>query len=502
MNWLGKIIVKFIFLFPTWAGSLQYPVEPQAPEYEILQDSLYKKSNKYQKDFLYLCYALEEAHANPYLNYDKEKYGSDKEHLYNELGKCKNRQQFAFHVQPFLAKLKDGHTSLQTLNVAWSFRKIYPVMYSWFGEELYVSSCSPKHINENILGKKIESINGYSINELKDKILPYSSNENEIGGKQEMTYLLILADFLEIVGIVDNSKKMNIKTSDNETFILKPVHGIDLELKNLKGADHKITHERNSNDYLMLDSIKTCYFQFNTMMGRSMEKFTPLLSDMFTEMENKNVENLIVDLRYNGGGNSNYGEQLLYLLDVPDERLDFSTETKVSELLKMAYPDYISEIDSLYKNKFGKELQNKVYKNLWSAVSEKDSITMCEDTESNYFVHDSIPHFNGNVYFITGRKTYSSANFLATIIKDNGFFPVIGELNAQKPSSFGDKILVKLPNTKMAASISFKYFERPDSTKSKEAYMYPDYQIDISYDDFKNGNDPLFEKVREMISDK
>ena len=60
--------------------------------------------------------------------------------------------------------------------------------------------------------------------------------------------------------------------------------------------------------------------------------------------------------------------------------------------------------------------------------------------------------FHGEVTFIQGQNTFSSANYLLTLIKDNALFPIIGTPTSQKPTCFGD-VLFLIPKPKVISAI-------------------------------------------------
>ena len=95
---------------------------------------------------------------------------------------------------------------------------------------------------------------------------------------------------------------------------------------------HQITSPKNVPfHYQMVNDI--CYFQFNAMIDRlsyqigcqlmgekteenilaSLPSFEGFLETMYAEIAEKQIQTLVIDMRYNGGGNSLLGDILLEL---------------------------------------------------------------------------------------------------------------------------------------------------------------------------------------------
>ena len=71
--------------------------------------------------------------------------------------------------------------------------------------------------------------------------------------------------------------------------------------------------------------------------------FGEFLQEMFSEMRRQGVKTLMVDVRYNGGGNSKLCSQLLSWLKPVDEMRETSSLIRVSKLWETQYPDLAKE---------------------------------------------------------------------------------------------------------------------------------------------------------------
>jgi C-terminal processing protease CtpA/Prc len=229
--------------------------------------------------------------------------------------------------------------------------------------------------------------------------------------------------------------------------------------------------------------------------------FDHFLKDMFEEMDEEGVSTLIVDLRGNGGGNSVFGDMLLYHLNVPTGIRDFSMAIKFSRLYKQFFPENYEIYAAGYTEKFnGRQLPDSLI--VTTDIIQEDTMHRgyfrnLTDKTSDYYTESPRNIFKGKTYFLVGDGTYSSAIILSTLVKDNKLFTVAGQPARGRPSHYGETLFLKLPNTGILCHISCKKFFRPNIEKDAEDSLYPDVEIWPTFNDIKFGRDPVFDWVLE-----
>lgn len=161
-------------------------------------------------------------------------------------------------------------------------------------------------------------------------------------------------------------------------------------------------------------TLRQCVYDENYKTG---------LQNFFQKVEENNIHSVIVDLRGNSGGNSLVGYEFISYLPV-ESYLTGSSQVRLGPIL-------INNKPQSQKNSPQKE-----------------------------------PVFKGDVYVLTGADTFSAAMDFAVLISDNGLGTIVGESPGNMPSSYGDILRFQTPNAGLIFSVSYKYFERPDSSKS------------------------------------
>ena len=224
--------------------------------------------------------------------------------------------------------------------------------------------------------------------------------------------------------------------------------------------EHIMRQHASYYDYQIFPDKSICYLQFNVCADAQVNPFGPFLDGMFAQMEAEGIGTLVVDAQYNSGGSSRVCDQLLqHLLPVLDSK-NFTTYIRFSDLMAMYNP------------------RIAVVKAQWDSDGHADELYQVPEQKipDDYQQPDI---FGGQVVFVMGPRTYSSAGILLTMARDNQVGPVIGTKSTFSPSHYGEILPYRLPNTGVLGTISCKFFARPDAATVDDPCMYPDVEIDL-----------------------
>ena len=236
---------------------------------------------------------------------------------------------------------------------------------------------------------------------------------------------------------------------------------------------HTVTvNDMSEKDYLAALSKPTVAPSFTFNVGkdgigylnfRSMDNydgFTKFCDSVFEVADNQHINKLVVDLRENGGGNSQLGWYLLNKITTTPFRMAGESGRKVSRQFK----------DHIIANK---------------AIYGADNVLLSQPTGSFYKIGDTalykptdISHpFKGKVCFLIGPRTFSSANMLAATVKDFKLATLIGEPTGEPGNDYGELCDIKLPNTGFLAFTSTTIWVRPNNDKKDNNPILPDYAV-------------------------
>ena len=212
-------------------------------------------------------------------------------------------------------------------------------------------------------------------------------------------------------------------------------------------------------DYQIFQEHSICYLQFNKCANNPADPFSTFLDRMFVEMKEGNIKTLVVDVQYNGGGNDYFCSLLMEHLYPFAKLKTFTAYTRLSNFMTEYYPNAVE----LKKN--------------WEKEGHKNELYQEPANKTDGYQQPEL--YEGQVVFVMGPKTFSSAGILLTHARDNHFGTIIGTTSTFGPSHYGNALPFRLPNTAVYGSISCQYFARPDATAADESYLCPDVEIDL-----------------------
>lgn len=175
--------------------------------------------------------------------------------------------------------------------------------------------------------------------------------------------------------------------------------------------------------YHFVDSLSLGYFyMLNCSYYTKQQKkvFDDAYGVFFQEVKEKGIENVIIDLRGNGGGNSQVFYELLKYFPCSSYRIQKSF---------YRYGPFLLTSSSIMENNTYSELV-----------------------------------FHGNVYVLTSVSTFSAAMDGADIIQGNHLGKIVGQSSGNAPTSCSDIIHFVLPNSKLSVFVPKALFRRVDPT--------------------------------------
>ncbi len=117
-------------------------------------------------------------------------------------------------------------------------------------------------------------------------------------------------------------------------------------------------------------------------------------------------------------------------------------------------------------------------------------------TKYKYQPRNDSLRFEGNVYVLINRFSFSEAIVVSAMIQDYGFGKLIGEQTS--PVMYGNARQFKLPNTQMTVTFPAAYFIRVNGDTSLNGTI-PDYMVK---DDLLTEDDEILDYVLKLIKEK
>jgi hypothetical protein len=513
-------------------------------KHPVQKTQSYKQLNRYQQDFVFLTAILEEAY--PYFEqaWTQDGYEQTKQQILKRLADIQDPEEFKLTLQRFLATLKNSHT--QVKNWRPSESSSFPYQLNCIGDTMIIWKVD-ESLDRSLIGCEVISLNGLPIQELVERINSYISGENKYDTYLRIAWVLSFPNFLRRLGIIDTFQiSLSYRTREGSVaeIVVMPVASSDSEWQGPKR--YPVTLPRDSAFcYQILPEHNLAYFQFNSLLDKKamfegiheyvkpifrpfarwflnrefkkakegkktkyvkpgQESLQAFLSEMFKDIEERGINNLVVDLRYNSGGDYTLSKQFLYWFNIEEVR-DITYQIKISDFFRQQFERIYTKLDKAYQKVHGTPLPQEIVINqdsLLIAAGEKsaDFFAEVKDRNSPYYMAEPSKRFSGKIYVLIGPGTESAGSSLATVMKDNGIGAFVGLPTANRPSGATTLSRFRLPNTKTQVSISTMYQLRPDTSRHNEDGLYPHILISKSIDDVLNGKDPAFEWILDDIN--
>jgi C-terminal processing protease CtpA/Prc len=374
---------------------------------------------------------------------------------YHRIEKPMSAKAFFFIVNSVICSLQDGHTRLRPIENSQNRRIDVPTI--WLHAGHYVQAGRDPFQP----GDRITAIAGQSIDRVFQKLRAIIPAENEHYRQWCMADMIQREEFLDYLGVVDqDAVKLTIDRAGKDLSFVAPLKPA-AECWRQAGGRPWVDYKIDAGLSLGIFTLDECNIN---------DQYLKTLRAFFAAVKSNHIQNIAVDVRRNGGGNSQVVNEFFKYLNI-DKYQTFSIDVRYSKELA-AIAGYTKTTGYLA----GKPFQ-----------------------QSNRTVPDPDLIFKGKLFVLTSPMTFSSGNWFAVMVKDNGLGTVLGEPTGNAPSSYGDVPNFQMPNTGFWFSVSHKKFVRPNPGNDPADALYPDVLAWTTIDDIVRGTDPQLEKLKTII---
>ena len=444
------------------------------------------------EDYNYLLSTLEETHPNLYAYIPKEDFIKKTDNFRASINKPMSKSDFHKILLQTIALVKQGHTMVFGDSGYRNFLKngglAFPFKISYNNGHIYIDKSFSTH-NEFVKGTEIIAINHITTNEIVEKFKPFLRVRPN--GYIESTLSNNWGSFLWLLyGFSDHFTISYILSNDNK-IQTKTIEGISLEQMN------KTRSVKNKDFEFILElDRKTALLKLNTF-HLDFDRYDSLLNHVFTEIQKNEIENLIIDVRENKGGNGNLVSTLVnYLTDKPYVSTAGS-QVKTSESTRHCYtthPVLVNAIEQARKA----EGDTPEFLKLVDCFLEKEPGTITPFPKETISPKENLLRFKGQLYVLSSKRTFSAGTLFAAQIKDNNIGIIVGEETSDNPTMYACIMLFELPNTKINIQNSAQYSLRPGGFDDQRGVL-PDFTVEPTYYDYINNYDRVLNYTYWLI---
>jgi tetratricopeptide (TPR) repeat protein len=220
-----------------------------------------------------------------------------------------NENQVMVRFMQMGALAADGHTALRPPHD--NAANALPVQFSSYGDGMFIMGATAER--KSLIGAKLLAVDGHPVDEAVHKVSTLFGHENPQWVLAMAPRYLRKPKCLNGLGLSPSDKSVTLSLE-------------------MGGAKKEVTLEANTSDpddtwatyhqqitseatlcfrnrskpfwYEYQPETKTVYFQYNAVSDDEKQKLSDFAKDMFAFIEAHDVDRMIVDARFNGGGNN------------------------------------------------------------------------------------------------------------------------------------------------------------------------------------------------------
>lgn len=375
------------------------------------------------------------------------------------------RTVFFKHVGSLSYLFNDGHTFL-----LWPYQEYqgltergaltFPFALDIFPEGVFLKF--DYQLNGELLAKGTQLI---SINDIAVKDI-FAKTQKFVGGETETLRNHIVASrfpmmLWAVFGFVDEFKlTVNANGHLQSLYIEKN--------DRWQRADNSEKHIDDDFVYHQMDE-STGYLKVATF-DVSEDWFEDFIDQTFEDIKRQGIKNLIIDIRENGGGNTDTASYLAQHI----AREPFRMISSMRERLNRDNRGLFN-----YRGEVGEILQEDWHEWIDPADGEK--------------------RFDGHTYVLISPMSYSSAIVFSTTVKDNDIATLVGRDTGGYANQTAQGNLFNLPNSELRVYVATRLLVRPNGNL-RMGGVTPDISVKSSSRQIKAGIDADIEAVKQHIA--
>lgn len=459
-----NLLIQGEFLFP---DSSVHPVSVKKVEKSFVQSlndnkTIGSKKQKYslkelQEDFTFFIEKLTDTHPKVYQFTPKSEFKKIVDNKFGQLKKNTTELEFLRIISSINEKVGCFHLGVNMSKALEAelvpVTKLMPFTIKIIDDKVYIAECYIEELDFHS-GIELLSINSRAISDIIQKMFDtISADSRNLSSK---LYKIETSFPIFYVTKIEVPQKYEIVfqyDSDKKKRSLKLAGLLYPQLMQKYYANHPEKIPSNfPASYKILDGKNTALISIQAFYYSDFDKYFNFIDSVFVDIKEKQIKNLIIDVRGNAGGNPNISSAFL---------------------LNLAQKEY----QYFAKTEKGKELYPKL-------------VTLQKPGKNA---------FKGDVFiFIDGGCGSSTGHFLS-LVKYHNWATIIGAETGSSFSCNDGSIKLTFPNTKCSFNLPTRTFATAVKGFEIGEPLKPDYEIKYSLNDITNNHDPVMTFALNLI---
>lgn len=426
-------------------------------------------------------------------------------HIFDEGYKAINDSmtelKFGWNIlSPLTAAIRCGHTSFR-MSKGWNkfmrYRRIpsFPLYVKVWKDTMVVVNNLNKEDSVLKRGTLVTSVNGIKTGELINIMFDFMVQD---GYSDNVNYIRLSTSFpyfhRNIFGLYEKYKVGYIDSTGQEAEVMIPFYSPPEDSVGKKKLKTPGLRPVKRGRKERLQDIRSLQFDSGmavmTINSFSKAQLHHFFKSSFRKLRKAKQENLVIDIRANGGGDiNNYVLLTKYISNTPFRVAD------TAYALSKSFRPFTRHITSGFFDNLAlwfvtrKEADDKYHFRFW---------------ERHVFKPKRRNHFDGEVYVLTNGLTFSASSLFCNAVQGQEHVKLVGEETGG--GWYGNSGImipdIILPNTKLRVRLPFFRLVQYNHVDVKGTGVMPDIYVGPNLPDVIKRVDTKMEKVRQLIREK
>lgn len=269
-------------------------------------------------DLALLLKTLESKHPNMYTKNDKSVFEKKLTEIQGELN-IMSDFDFSIAVSELTALIGDSHTKASIGSVLGEQAHFLPISVTPVKEGLLITAVPEAY--KQVLGGILTSINGMSMDEVKQKIMPMLSYDNDVYLERQFAGTFYVYEVLAHYGVLSSAENISLGITLGGQVENIQVNAVDskamkeMTVSRLECPIPETAKDKSKIYFSKPLDEQTLYIQYNSCFEDENLPMETFAAEVEEAIAQKGYKRVILDLRYNGGGSDGVIIPLMYVLE-------------------------------------------------------------------------------------------------------------------------------------------------------------------------------------------
>lgn len=283
----------------------------------IVDTSRMSRIEGWRYDLNLLAREIKRVHYNPYRFMAPAEFERAVREIHEAIPSLTD-DEITVRLMKLVRRLGDGHSYVVPTYQEDETQQGLPVLFSFFEEGLYIGATTPEH--EDLLWARVLKFDGATAERVYTGLDDIVSQDNSMRLLSQAPAFMRLPPLLKALGLAADASKIGLTIVDRQgrervvTLAMTKGEIKEWVRKPADAVNELPLYAQNRKDYYWFKyfpETRLLYFQYNAVANKKDESVAQFAARLFSFIEQNEVDKLVVDLRWNGGGNMFLSKPLL-----------------------------------------------------------------------------------------------------------------------------------------------------------------------------------------------